>query len=107
MLVYGLVSLHRDTSDWSAQGLGNSLAGLVEAGRRGGRRLMLVEEREWGEDEDKKTGWDERVPMLNGSLRRAGMDSEEGGWSGRTVEVGRVLGRWCIFERGGWEDGDQ
>ncbi|TVY55232.1 hypothetical protein LSUE1_G009604, partial [Lachnellula suecica] len=31
LVAYGLVELHKDTSEWSAQGLGNSVAGLVEA----------------------------------------------------------------------------
>jgi len=50
--------------------------------------------------------WEERVPMLNGSARRAGLESEEGGWSGRTVEVGRILARWFKFREGDWEGGD-
>jgi hypothetical protein len=51
--------------------------------------------------------WEERVPMLNGSVRRAGLESEDGGWSGRTVEVGRILARWFKFGRGDWEDDEQ
>lgn len=47
--------------------------------------------------------WDERVPMLNGSARRAGLESEDGGWSGRTVEVGRILSRWFKFQKGDWD----
>lgn len=43
--------------------------------------------------------WDEKIPMLNGSVKRAGFESEEGGWSGRTIEVGRVLARWFKFGR--------
>ena len=120
LVVYGLVELHRDTSEWSAQGLGNTLAGLVEAGWRSGRGVVVLEERkvggedhhpigdpgegdETGERMRIKTGWNEGVPMLNGSVRRAGMESEDAGWSGRTVEVGRILSRWFKFERTDWE----
>ncbi|XMA10623.1 hypothetical protein WAI453_003414 [Rhynchosporium graminicola] len=113
LVVYGLVGMHRDTSEWSAQGLGNSVAALVDAGWRGGRGVVAVEERECDSDSDvrdgeegvegKRTGWDERLPMLNGSVKRIGLESEDGGWSGRTVEVGRVLGRWFRFERGEWD----
>jgi hypothetical protein len=122
LVVYGLVELHRDTSEWSAQGLGNSLAALLEAGWRTERKIVVLEERkidgdDVGRDEDLgglgegsvegKTWrcWQERVPMLNGSVRRAGLESEDGGWSGRTVEMGRILGRWFRFGRGDW-DGD-
>jgi hypothetical protein len=120
VVVYGLVGLHRDTSEWSAQGLGSSLAGLVEAGWRTGRRTVVIEERKvessgyeegegdlGGGDETRKGAskvWEEKVPMLNGSVRRAGLESEDGGWSGRTVEVGRILGRWFRFGKGDWCD---
>ena len=114
LVVYGLLELHRDTSEWSTQGLGNSVAGLVEAGWRMGRRVVVLEERglddrssDMGVEERRKNKvkiWEEGVPMLNGSVRRAGLESEDGGWSGRTVEVGRILARWFQFERGEWED---
>ena len=117
--MYGVVELHRDTSEWSAQGLGNSLAGLVEAGERSGRKIVLVEERkeqgvedrgDWSEDEikrERRKVWEERVPMLNGSVRRPGLESEDGAWSGRTVEVGRILARWFKFRKGDWESDEQ
>jgi len=116
LVIYGLLELHRDTSEWSAQGLGNSVAGLVEAGWRAGRKVVLFEERGMdhgsgdvgAEGARKSRGkvWEERVPMLNGSVRRAGLESEDGGWSGRTVEVGRILARWFKFGRGQWEDAE-
>lgn len=122
LVVYGLLECHRHTSEWSAQGLGNSLAALVDAGSRTGRRIVLFEElakdflRTRGDEADieepreentrrryTKKIWEERVPMLNGNTKRAGFDSEGGGWSGRTVEAGRILARWFKFERGDWE----
>ncbi len=120
LVIYGLVELHKNTSEWSTQGLGNSIAGLVEAGRRTMRRVVLMEERktqimeqhveEEGEelecDMSRKslTGYcEERLPMLNGSVRRAGFENEESGWSGRTVEVGQILARWFKFGRGDWD----
>jgi hypothetical protein len=114
LVVYGLLELHRDTSEWSAQGLGNSIAGLVEAGWRTGRKVVVLEER--GKDEclsdleveegrkNRVKVWEEGVPMLNGSVRQAGPESEDGGWSGRTVEVGRILARWFKFGNGDWEE---
>lgn len=126
-MVYGVVGLHRDTSEWSAQGLGNSISACVEAGWRTERRVVVLEERQpdeedaggaavggerLGDEDDAESPrprgsgfqvWEERVPMLNGSVRRAGLESQEGGWSGRTVEVGRIVGRWFKFRKGGWE----
>jgi hypothetical protein len=113
LIVYGLLELHRDTSEWSAQGLGHTVAGLVEAGLRTGRKIVVLEERGMEDgfsdmelEERRQTGtkvWEEGVPMLNGSVRRAGLEDEDGGWSGRTVEIGRILARWFMFEKGGWE----
>jgi hypothetical protein len=138
LVVYGLVELHRGTSEWSTQGLGSTCAALVEAGRRSGRRVVLVEERPVGDEEEgagegggeevegagdndgeddgernlrmerevRERGgkgiWHEKLPILSGSLRRAGAEVEYGG---RTVEVGMVLRRWFTFGRGEWEDG--
>jgi hypothetical protein len=109
-VVYGLLALHRDTSEWSAQGLGNSVAALVEAGWRAERRVVLLEERSDsgtrpgdGGDKAQKV-WGEQLPMLNGSVRRAGLEADGGGWSGRTVEVGRILQRWFKIEKGDWDD---
>lgn len=130
LLVYGLIELHRETSEWSTQGLGNTLAGLVEVGAGTGRRILVVERQEDVEDEvvvvDADDGegdsdeeekaaraersrqrrhegvWHERLPILSGSVRRVGADAE---YVGRTVEVGMVLRRWFKFGRGDWEDG--
>lgn len=137
IVVYGLVELHRDTSEWSAQGLNRSLAGLVDMGGRHKRAVVCVEERAnetrrsaesnlygegdgdfegtnndgdgMGSDENRRRdertwkGWDEKVPMLNGSVRRAGLESEDSGWSGRTVEVGRIFARWFDFRKAEWD----
>lgn len=43
LLVYGFLALHRDTSEWSAQGIGATAAALVDAGRRCGFRPVLVD----------------------------------------------------------------
>jgi hypothetical protein len=36
--------MHERTSEWSVQGLGSTAAALVDAGKRMGRRVVLVEE---------------------------------------------------------------
>lgn len=38
--------------------------------------------------------WKEQVPLLSGSVR---FGREERAWAGKTVEVERVVGRWCRF----------
>jgi hypothetical protein len=120
-VVYGFLSLHRGTSEWSVQGLGASAAGLVEGALGSGFRVVVVEEEEehllhprgqGGGDDDGpaaaagqglKELLEERVPVLSGSgVRRVGGELEGSGWAGKTVGVGRVLGRWFRFREGGW-----
>ncbi|OBT68549.1 hypothetical protein VE03_01738 [Pseudogymnoascus sp. 23342-1-I1] len=44
LVVWGLVNMHKGTSEWSVQGLSSTTAALVEAGQRMGRKVVLVEE---------------------------------------------------------------
>ncbi|RYP73635.1 hypothetical protein DL771_003523 [Monosporascus sp. 5C6A] len=105
LVLYGFLDLHRDTSEWSAQGLGSSAASLVELGHRLAWDVAVIEPRR----RDSGGGLleemlSEAVPILSSGGRRFGLDSEEGGWSGRRVEVGRVLMRWFRFRRGLWDE---
>jgi hypothetical protein len=92
LIIYGFVELHRDTSEWSAQGLGLTTATLVSAAARHGFRAMIVEAR------TKRTRGtnplEDGMPILQNSARRL---AAGGSWSGRTVKVRRVLGRWFRF----------
>ncbi|KFH45156.1 hypothetical protein ACRE_039970 [Hapsidospora chrysogenum ATCC 11550] len=90
LLVYGFLEVHRVTTEWSAQGIANSAAALVEAAARNSFRAAVVEPRGGGvefEALDEFLG--EEVPLLSGTLRK-----ESGAWSGRTVEIRSILGRW-------------
>ncbi|EJT74925.1 hypothetical protein GGTG_08763 [Gaeumannomyces tritici R3-111a-1] len=122
LLIYGLLELHRDTSEWNAQGLGSTAACLVEAAHRSGMEAVVVEpavrairevqtqDDEEGQEERNAPDGDrvfvrvdlegllsEEMPVLNMAARRLGRDGEGQGWSGRTVPVRMVLGRWFCF----------
>jgi hypothetical protein len=119
LVVYGLLALHKDTSEWSAQGMGQTLASLIEAGQQTQSNVVIIEQKrienrseEFHDEEEELSeldllknknrkemlwDWEEEVPILSG--KRSGL---EGGWSGRMVEVGRVVGRWFTFEQGEW-----
>ncbi|KAI1332981.1 hypothetical protein F5Y16DRAFT_627 [Xylariaceae sp. FL0255] len=138
LIIYGFLALHRDTSEWSAQGIGTTAAALVEVSRRLRWRAVIIEPRRHAhraggeaanKDEDeaeggrvidndggRSNGYDVRLedllretcPMLSGGGRKfATTDSDEPVWMGRTVETGRVLGRWFRFQRGVWDDEDE
>ncbi|KAK3487561.1 uncharacterized protein B0T23DRAFT_414610 [Neurospora hispaniola] len=108
LLVYGFLASHRDSSEWSVQGLNTTAAVLLETGRRTGLGVVVVEPVE--DDESLRSLDDllgEKMPVVSGSaLRGAGGDLERsvgGGLIGRTVDVRRVLGRWFQFGVGKWE----
>lgn len=117
LLIYGLLSLHRDTSEWSAQGLGSTVAGVVEAGQRMGLRVVVVEPVDpHGEGREGSGGrggaaleemLKEGMPLLSSAARRMieGEGDAREGWRGRRVDVGRVLGRWFEVRDVRWGEG--
>jgi hypothetical protein len=44
LIVWNLVHLHDQTSDWSVQGLGSTLAALIELGAREGKQVIVIED---------------------------------------------------------------
>ncbi|KAI2618737.1 hypothetical protein GGR54DRAFT_140894 [Hypoxylon sp. NC1633] len=103
IILYGFLDLHRDTSEWSAQGLGNSASAVVELGHRLSWHVVTIEPRRLDSESAFQDTLKESIPFLSGGGRRLGPDSDEGGWTGRTVEVGRVLKRWFRFQCGPWD----
>ncbi|KAK0636650.1 hypothetical protein B0T17DRAFT_519588 [Bombardia bombarda] len=113
LLIYGFLHIHRETSEWSVQGLSNTAAVFVEAARRVAFQAVVVEPiiaHEGEEERDPMTLLlTEMVPILSGSARRAGPGLAGSGWTGKTVDVRRVLGRWFRFKSCDWgpRDGDE
>lgn len=104
LALWGLAYLHRSTAENSAQGLSRTLALAVEAASHGEQRLVLaepldvhgeaaMENAEAAEDVPVES-WKEQVPCLSGSVRFGG---EERVWAGKTIEVGRIVAKWCRF----------
>lgn len=124
LLVYGLLGLHRDTSEWSAQGIGATAATLVEAARRSGFGAVLVDVPRVDVQDDEGDGSQslddgdhvgvsdgnvaeesmlaEEVPVLSASVVRAGGDLDDTAWTSRKVTLARVLGRWFRYREGDW-----
>jgi len=106
LAIWGLANLHRSTAEYSAQGLSRTLASAVEAALQEEQKLVLAEPlimhgRAVLHNVEVTEGlvreaWKEQVPLLIGSVRFGG---EERVWAGRTIEVGRVVAKWCRFVR--------
>lgn len=137
LVVWNLVTSSCRTSEWSVQGLSETLAALIDCGHRLDCDIDLLEASEplaqlaepsseiiavseddimqdWAEGREREDAgahedgnaaeeartrndiYHRRLPMLNGSSRRAGLN-ESAAWSGRTLEVGVVLRRWFDF----------
>ncbi|GFP57781.1 hypothetical protein TASIC1_0009011800 [Trichoderma asperellum] len=94
LIVYGLLELHRDSVEWSAQGIGTTATYLIEAAARDSFRAAVVEPRGAMGFDTLDEFLDESVPILSGTDMKS-----DGTWSGRTVPVRRVLARWFDFER--------
>ncbi|KAH7369214.1 hypothetical protein B0T11DRAFT_278429 [Plectosphaerella cucumerina] len=99
LLVYGFLDLHRDSSEWSAQGISNTAAALVEGARRVGFQATIVEPKDGEKFESFEALLADAAPVLSGSGGRR----EDGGWTGRRIEVRRILGRWFRFQTGQWD----
>lgn len=118
LVIYGLLSLHLGSSEWSAQGMGETLAAAVEAGARAGLRVMACDpppaapaapaprlaEDDCGNDLTLPLHR-QTMPILSPLSRRVAERVDVRGkvWTGRQVEARTVLGRWFVFEDGVWE----
>ncbi|PNP46970.1 hypothetical protein TGAMA5MH_01923 [Trichoderma gamsii] len=94
LIVYGLLEIHRDSVEWSAQGIGTTATYLIEAAARNSFRAAVVEPRGAMGFEALDEFLEEKLPVLSGTAMKS-----DGAWSGRTVAVRRVLARWFEFER--------
>ncbi|KAK3987614.1 hypothetical protein QBC44DRAFT_294846 [Cladorrhinum sp. PSN332] len=88
LVAYNFISSHRDTSEWSIQGLSSTAAALVEAAKREGLRAVIVD--------SAVIDLNEKIPVLSGSSRRMlGRDAAGGAtWTGKTAEMNKVIRRW-------------
>ena len=104
LAIWGLVYAHRSTAEHSAQGLSRTLAAAIESASLAEQRLVLAEAKtldigeQYGDteafDATFENPWKEQVPVLSGSIRFGGEDRV---WAGKTIEIGRILARWCKF----------
>lgn len=92
LVAYNFISSHRDTSEWSIQGISSTAAVLIEAAKREGLRAVVVD--------PTPVNLDEKVPVLSGSSKRMLGTAADGeaGWTGRTAELNKVVRRWLRLQ---------
>jgi hypothetical protein len=90
LIVYGLLEIHRDGLEWSAQGLGLSAATFVESATKNKFRAVAVEPRRTADKEaELQQLLRENMPVLTGTPLK-----DDGSWSGPIVPVSNVLCTW-------------
>ncbi|KAL1872800.1 hypothetical protein VTK73DRAFT_1271 [Phialemonium thermophilum] len=103
LIVFGFLELHRNTSEWSAQGISNTAAALVDAAVSAEMKICVIEPALGDSDRSTlDTVIGEAVPVLSRSALRAVSELDEARWTGRTVEIRQVLGRWFRFRTRNW-----
>ena len=94
------LGLHRSAHEFSVQGLSRTFALVVETAARENMRLLVTEcdfstpSDEAGRSEVQRDPWAEQIPLLSGSIRFGGEDRM---WVGKSVEIRKVVSRWCKF----------
>lgn len=110
LAMVNLLHLHKQTDDFSAQSLSRTLALAVDTATQHNMNLVVAEfpvapEAKGIEPDDipsTTNPWTEQLPLLNSRVHYGGDDRT---WTGRTVQVRRVMEAWFEFERLDLQDG--
>jgi len=97
--VLNLLALHHGSSEFTVQGLSQTLANAVSAAHRTRRVLRLVECKDATDLSHRSHGsalWQAEVPLLSGSIK---IGPEGASWGRRTISVERVASRWFRHEK--------
>lgn len=98
LVIVDSLALHHGSSEFTVQGLSQTLATMVAAGARASRHVQLVECMDLQDSSSTDHGpqlWNKEVPLLSSSIKIG-----EGGarWGLRTIPVARIASRWFKFE---------
>lgn len=99
--ILDFLAIHYMSTQFSAQGLSQTLALAVETAARTESPILLCECNDAVNTGARDHGprlWDLHVPLLNGGMIRSGNERASSSWSGRHVTVRQVAQRWFKFE---------
>lgn len=101
MAILDSLAVHYMSTQFSAQGLSQTLALAIETVARTDSTILLCECNDAVNPGDRDHGprlWDLHIPLLNGGTIRSDHERASSSWSGRHVLVRRVAQRWFKFE---------
>ncbi|KAF3400305.1 hypothetical protein DPV78_005357 [Talaromyces pinophilus] len=99
--ILDFLAVHYMSTQFSAQGLSQTLALAVETTARTDSTILLCECNDAVNPGDRDHGprlWGLHVPLLNGGTIRSDNERTSSSWSGRHVTVRQVAQRWFKFE---------
>lgn len=99
--ILDFLAAHYMSTQFSAQGLSQTLALAVETAARDDSTILLCECNDAVNLGDRDHGprlWDLHVPLLNGGTIRSDHERASSSWSGRHITVRQVAQRWFKFE---------
>ena len=99
LIILNLVTQHHSSSEFTFQGLSQTLATIVSASTRMGQVVQLVECKDAKDPANAVSGsalWNAEVPLLSMSIK-IGEDGAR--WGRRTVAVHKIASRWFSAEK--------
>lgn len=99
--ILDFLAVHYMSTQFSAQGLSQTLSLAVETAARTDSTILLCECNDAVNPGDRDHGprlWELHVPLLNGGTIRSDNERASSSWSGRHVTVRQVAQRWFKFE---------
>lgn len=99
LIILNLLGQHRGSSEFTFQGLSQTLATVVSAGTRMRQAVELVECKDANDPASANFGselWNTEVPLLSMSIK---IGEDGATWGRRTVEVHKIASRWFRMEK--------
>ena len=100
LALLNVINLHRETSEFSAQGIGRTFAAAIEAALYSRRQLVICECSPKYAFENESEGqfdiWEEQIQIMNDTYRTS--QSAEAPWMTSTITIRRIIARWCSFK---------
>lgn len=106
IIVLNLLALHQGTSEFTLQGLSQTLATAVSAAHRTRSALKLVESKDVNDPSNPHRGsrlWHAEVQLLSAAIK---IGETGQNWGRRTISVLKVASRWFRVEEGGGGGGE-